>query len=186
MRKGAKARPWSVSDVQFLIANAGKLPKRDICQMLKRSSASVRRKAEDLRKAGIEVDLRYYRPTMEPCPSCGNLSATLDSHGMCEPCRRREQLAVIEARIADLMPRLTPEQLDIYERSEAKRGSRIDPVPDPPVTDGLTPWKKGYRIEAHAKEVEATVAGNLRRAVKAAQKRKERIEEKVNQWDFPR
>lgn len=186
MRKGAKVRPWSVSDVRFLVANAGRLPKLDICQMLKRSSASVRRKAEDLRRAGYDVDLRYYRPTMEPCPSCGNMSATLDRHGKCEPCRRREQLAVIEARIADLLPRLTPEQMDVYERSETKRKSRIDPVPEPPSTDGLSRWQKAYREEAHAKQVEATVSANLRRAVKAAQKRKERIEKKVNQWDFPR
>lgn len=177
MRKGSKRIDWTVADEQFLIANAGKLPKRDICQMLKRSSASVRRKAEDLRKAGINVDLRYYHPTMEPCPKCGNLSSTINRTGMCEPCRRRDQLAIIEARVSELMPLLTPEQRDKYEQTEAKRQSRVDPIPEPPVTDGLTQWQKAYREEAYAKAVEATVAGNLRRAVKASQKRKERIEE---------
>lgn len=186
MRKGSKVKPWTVEEERFLIANAGKLPKRDICQMLKRSSASVRRKAEDLRKAGVEVNLSYYHPTMEPCPSCGNLSATIDRHGMCEPCRRREQLADIEARIADMLPLLTPEQLETYERTEAKRESRADPLPEPPATEGLSQWQRGYREEAHAMAVEATVARNLRRAVKAAQKRKERIEKKINQWDSPR
>lgn len=181
MRKGARRNDWTVAEEQFLIANAGRIPKRDICEMLRRSSESVRQKAKVLRRRGADVCLRYYRPTMEPCPSCGNLSATIDRSGMCEPCRRRDQLAAIEARIADLLPLLTPEQLDTYERTEAKRESRADPIPEPPATDGLARWQQACREEAHAKAVEATVAANLRRAVKAAQKRKERIEEKVNQ-----
>lgn len=181
MRKGSRRNDWTVAEEQFLVANAGRIPKRDICEMLRRSSESVRQKAKALRRQGVDVCLRYYRPTMEPCPSCGNLSATIDRHGMCEPCRRRDQLATIEARIADLLPLLTPEQLDTYERNEAKRESRVDPIPEPPATDGLTRWQQAYREEAYAKAVEATVAANLRRAVKAAQKRKERIEEKVNQ-----
>lgn len=181
MRKGARRNDWTVAEEQFLIANAGRIPKRDICEMLRRSSESVRQKAKALRRQGVDVCLRYYRPTMEPCPSCGNLSATIDRHGMCEPCRRRDQLATIEARIADLLPLLTPEQLDTYERNEAKRESRVDPIPEPPSTDGLSRWQQAYREEAYAKAVEAAVAANLRRAVKAAQKRKERIEEKVNQ-----
>lgn len=179
MRKGATTRPWTVEDEQFLIANAGKLPKRDICQMLKRSSASVRRKAEDLRKAGVEVNLSYYHPTMEPCPHCGNLSATINRKGLCEPCRRRDQLADIEARIADLLPLLSPEQRAEYEKTEAKRESRVDPIPEPPDTSGMSDWRRAYHEEAHAMAVEKIVAGNLKRKAKAAQKRKERIEKKI-------
>lgn len=181
MRKGAKRNDWTIAEVQFLVANAGRVPKRDICEMLRRSSESVKQKAKALRRQGVDVCLRYHRPTMEPCPSCGNLSATIDRHGMCEPCRRRDQLADIEARISDLLPLLAPEDRDTYERSEAKRQSRIDPIPQPPMTDGLPRWRQDRLEEAHAKAVEATVAGNLRRAVKTAQKRKERIEEKTKQ-----
>lgn len=176
MRKGDKRNDWSVVEEQFLIANAGKIPKRDICELLRRPSESVKQKAKALRRQGMNICLRYYRPTMEPCPKCGNLSSTINRTGMCEPCRRRDQLATIEARVSELMPLLTPEQRDRYERTEAKRQSRVDPIPEPPETDGLTQWKKAYREEAYAKVVETTVSGNLRRAVKAAQKRKERIE----------
>ena len=42
MRKGSRRNDWTVSEEQFLIANAGKLPKREICQMLRRSSESVK------------------------------------------------------------------------------------------------------------------------------------------------
>lgn len=177
MRKGARRNDWTAAEERFLIENAGRIPKREICELLKRSSASVRCKASELRRNGINVCLRYYRPTMEPCPSCGNLSATINHKGMCEPCRRRDQLAGIEARIADLMPLLTPKQRDEYERTEAKLESRVDPLPEPPDTDGLTQWQKAYREEEYARAVEEIVAGNLRRKIKARQKRKERMEE---------
>ncbi len=184
MRKGSKRNDWTVSEEQFLIANAGKMPKRDICQMLKRSSASVKMKAIALRKSGVDICLRYYRPTLEPCPSCGKPSATIDKSGMCEPCRRRDQLAGIHARIADLLPQLPPEERDTYERTEAKVESKSDPLPEPPDTEGMTEYRRAYAEEAHAIAVEECVAGNLRRAIKAAQKRKERIEKKVKSMNL--
>ncbi len=184
MRKGAKRNDWTVAEEQFLIANAGKISKRDICQMLKRSSASVKMKAVALRKQGVDVCLRYYRPTMEPCPSCGKLSATINKKGMCEPCRRRDQLATINARISELLPLLPPEERDIYERTEAKIESKMDPLPEPPDTTGMTAYQKAYASEAHAKAVEACVSHNLRRKVKAVQKRKERIEEKTKSMNL--
>ncbi len=165
--------------MQFLRENAGKVPKRDICQMLKRSSASVSRKAAELRWQGGCPSLKYYVPTMEPCPSCGKLSATINRTGMCEPCRRRDQLAGIHAQIADLMAQLTPEDRDTYERMESKVESTLEPLPEPPDTSRMTPYRRAYREEMHAAKVEQVVASNLRRQVKAAQKRKERIREKV-------
>ena len=184
MRKGSKRNDWTVSEEQFLIANAGKMPKRDICQMLKRSSASVKMKAVALRKKGVDICLRYYRPTLEPCPACGKPSASIDRSGMCEPCRRHDQLAAIHARIADLLPLLTPEERDTYERTEAKVESKSDPLPEAPDTTGMTAYQRAYAEEAHAIAVEACVFGNLRREIKAAQKRKERIEKKVKSMNL--
>lgn len=184
MRKGSKRNDWTVSEEQFLIANAGRMPKRDICQMLRRSSASVKMKAMALRKAGVDVCLRYYRPTLEPCPSCGRPSASIDRSGMCEPCRRRDQLAAIHSRIADLLPLLPPEDRDTYERTEAKVESKSDPLPEAPDTKGMTDYQRAHAEEAHAIAVEARVSGNLRREVKAAQKRKERIEKKVKSMNL--
>lgn len=181
MRKGSRRNDWTVAEEQFLVANAGKLPKREICQMLRRSSESVRQKAKALRRQGVDVCLRYYRPTLEPCPHCGNLSGTIDRSGKCEPCRRRDQLATIQLRIADLLPLLPPEERATYERTEALLESKSDPLPEPPDTDGMSGYRRAYAEEAHAKAVEACVSRNLRRKVKAAQKRKERIEKKANQ-----
>lgn len=184
MRKGSRRNDWTVAEERFLIANAGKIPKRDICQMLKRSSASVKMKAAALRKSGMDVCLRHYRPTLEPCPSCGKLSATIDKSGLCEPCRRHDQLADIHARIADLMALLPPEDRDTYERTETLIASKADPLPTPPITTGMTAYQKAHAEEAHAIAVEACVANNLRREAKAAQKRKERIEKKVKSMNL--
>lgn len=181
MRKGARRIDWTVAEERFLAANAGKMPKRDICQMLRRSSAAVRMKAADMRRNGEDVCLRYHRTELEACPCCGRLSATIGKEGMCEPCRRRDQLAAIQARIADLMPLLSPEDRDTYERTEAKLESRADPLPEPPDTGGMSEYRRARAEEAWAMAVEACVARNLERRVKAAQKRKERIERKINQ-----
>lgn len=179
MRKGAKRAEWTVAEERFLVASAGKMPKREICRRLRRSSASVRCKAASLRRAGIDVDLRFHRTAMVPCQRCGSPSGTVNRTGVCEPCRRRAQLAAIQARIASLLPQLPQEERALYAATEAKLGSGADPLPEPPDTSGLSGPSRAYREEAHALAVEQTVARNLRRQVKAAQKRKERIEKKV-------
>jgi hypothetical protein len=179
MRKGGKRIDWTTADERYLIANAGRIPKRDICQHLKRSGRSVTRKAEQLRGRGIPVYLRHYETTLYPCPSCGYLSGHLDRDGICEPCRRREQLENIHARIASLLPLLPIEERDKYEQTEAETESRHDPMPKAPNTSGLSFYEKQKAEEAHAIAIEEWVSANLRREIKAAQKRKERIEKKV-------
>ena len=179
MRKGAKRIDWKVEDVRYLLENAGRLPKRDICQHLKRSSRSVESKARWLRLRGYAVDLRHHKSVLRPCPSCGCLSGHLGREGICEPCRRRDQLATIHARIADLLPLLPIEERDTYEQTEAETESKWDPRPKVPNTSGLSYYAKAKAEEAYALAIEEWSATNLRREIKAAQKRKERIEKKV-------
>lgn len=179
MRKGATRRDWSYADERYLIEHAGRIPKREICMHLKRGSKSVERKAAALRYHGVAVDLRYYRPSLAPCPSCGCMSGRLGKHGICEPCRRREQLATIHARIAELWPLLSLEDRDTYEKTEAETESGRDPYPPAPDTRGLSYYARARVEEAHALACESVLVRNLRREVKAAQKRKERIEKKV-------
>ena len=181
MRKGSKRRDWTVSEEKFLIANAGFLTKRDICELLKRPAESVTQKVKALRRQGHDISLRCFESTLEPCPSCGHQSATIGRKGICEPCRRRDQLATIHARIADLMPLLSNEERDIYEKTEAEIESSRDPLPKAPNTRHLSRYKAMKADEEHAIALERCVSNNLRREVKAAQKRKERIEEKVTQ-----
>lgn len=181
MRKGGRRNDWKVADERYLIENAGRIPRREICQHLRRSSESVKQKAKALRMQGIPVSLRHYRPRLEPCPSCGCLSGHLGRDGICEPCRRREQLANIHAGIAELLPRLPLDERDTYEKTEAETESRRDPMPKAPNTEGLSYYERAKAEEAHALACEECLAGNLRREIKAAHKRKERISKKVNQ-----
>lgn len=179
MRKGARCRPWSVSEVRYLVENAGRMPKRDICRHLRRSSRSVECKAYHLRGEGVAIDLRHHVPRLSTCPACGRLSSRMGRDGICEPCRRRAQLAEVHARIAELMALLPPEERATYEATEAEVESRRDPMPPSPVTAGLSAYARDRAEEAHAIACEEALTRNILREVKAAQKRKERVEKKV-------
>lgn len=180
MRKGVKARPWTVADVRYLMENAGHISKREICLYLKRSSVAVDQKAKALRKDGKALSLRCYKPRLAPCPACGALSGHLGREGICEPCRRREQLAEINARIAELMPLLPQEERDLYEKTEAQTDvSRRDPMPKAPDTRDMSYYHRAKAEEAYVLAMEKWAAKNLQREIKRVQKRKERIEEKT-------
>lgn len=173
-------RDWTTADERYLRENAGIKPKREICRRLKRSSKSVERKAHAMRKRGEAICLRSFRPTLDTCPSCGRLSANLGKEGICEPCRRREQLDAINARISELWPLLSQEDRDTYERTEAETDtSRRDPRPKRPDTSGLSQYHRLKAEEVYATELERWATRNVMREIKRVQKRKERIEKKV-------
>lgn len=171
-------RPWTTSEVAFLVEHAGRIPKREICKRLKRRSKSVERKAAHLREEGTPVDLRCYRPRLEACPACGCMRSTLGRHGICEVCRKRAQLSAIHARISALLHRIPFEERETYAETEAEVESTVDPMPRSPRTEGLSYYHRCKAKEAHDRAMEQWQVRNLGRQVKAAQKRKERIEKK--------
>lgn len=161
--------------------HAGRVPRREICKNLRRSTASVRYMANRLRTAGIDISMRCYVPSTEICPACGCRRATLGKSGICELCERRDQLATIHGRIAELLPLLPPEELATYEETEAETASRIDPNPTPPaIPRGASYYRRMKAEEQYDRAVEAWAVKNIKREIKAVQKRKERIEDKVN------
>lgn len=171
---------WTTSEVAYLMEHAGRIPRREICKNLRRSTESVRYMAKRLRADGTNISLRCYVPRVEICPSCGCRRGTLGKTGICELCERREQLAGIHGRIAELLPSLTPEQLATYEETEAETESRIDPKPKPPdIPPEASYYRRAKAEEAHDLAVEAWAIKNVKREIKAVQKRKERIEKKV-------
>lgn len=161
--------------------HAGRIPRREICKNLSRSTESVRYMAKRLRAGGIDISMRCYVPHVEICPACGRRRSTLGKSGICELCERRAQLAGIHGRIAELLPLLTPEQLAIYEKTEAETESRIDQKPKPPaIPSDASYYRRMKTEEQHDRAVEAWAIRNIKREIKAVQKRKERIEDKVN------
>lgn len=179
MRKGSRRNDWTVSDTNYLIQNAGRIPKRDICQLLKRSSKSVERKAAWLREHGVPINLRCYVSRLDTCPSCGRMTGRIGRDGVCEICKRQEQLRTINARIANIFPHLSLKDRDEYEKTESECESRHDPLPQAPDMQGLTYYQQQKRLEDYTLAAERVVVGNLKREIKARQKRKERMEEKV-------
>lgn len=179
MRKGAKCRPWTTADLQFLRDNAGRMPRRELSRCLKRGAAAVRQQAYRMRRAGEDVDLRCFESRLATCPHCGALRSRMGQDGICEPCRRRRQLAKVHERIAALLAQLPMEQRAVYEDTEAETESAADPMPRPPDTSRLGRYDRARAEEAHEAAVEEWLSRNLRRQIKAAQKRKERIRKKV-------
>ena len=179
-RKGAKQSPWTTEADRYLLENAGRVPKREICRHLRRSGKSVERRAAWHRANGRAIELRCFVSRTEFCPACGCRRSTLGKFGICEVCRRREQLACIEARIAELWPLLPQRDRDKYEETEAERSSRVDPRPKAPAIPAGASYYREQRIrEDWEIAVERTDIANLKREIKAAQKRKERIEKKI-------
>lgn len=180
MRKGAKRNDWTTADIAYLVDQAGRKPVRDLCRELRKSSQALYSKARHLREGGIPVGLRCFAPRTEICPGCGCNRSTMGKDGICKLCRKREQLANIEARVAELWPLLDQKDRDKYEQTEAERESRVDPRPKPPqIPADATYYQRMKAREQWEIAVELADIRNIEREIKAAQKRKERIEKKV-------
>lgn len=178
-RKGARQREWTTGEVAYLVESAGRVPRREICRHLKRSAESVYGKAKELRAQGVPVNLRCHVTRLEACPACGCMRSTLGRKGICEVCRRRSQLEAIHARISELLHKLPFEERETYADTEAEVESVPDPMPEFPKVKGLSHYLTCRVKEQHDRDMEAWQVRTLTRQVKAAQKRKERIEQKV-------
>lgn len=176
-----KPRVWTTGDLKKVAELAGTMPERELRRRLKLSKNQLHYAVTRLKSLGVNVTTRYYEPQLGTCPVCGCRRATLGKHGICEPCRLKRQLADIEWRIPDLMAQLTPEQRAVYEKSEAWRESKADPMPQKAPTDGMDSYERAKASEEYDAAMEKWAASYLKRRVKAAQKRKERIQEKVNE-----
>ncbi|MCQ5240916.1 hypothetical protein, partial [Eggerthella lenta] len=64
-RKGSAQRPWTTDEIDRLRDMAGRLPRRDICRELKRSSGAVKMAAKRL-----GLSLRCCRTRLVWCDEC--------------------------------------------------------------------------------------------------------------------
>lgn len=180
-KKGARQRPWTTREVDELREMAGRVPRREICRRLKRSASSVKSKAYELRESGEDVSLRCHTGSMEICPACGHMSGLMGRDGICEACRRAEQLRGIEEDIADLLAALPAGERAVYEATEAERETASEPMPPMQPTHGVSRYEAARNAERNARAMEQWRVRRLRRLVKAAQKRKERIRRKAEE-----
>ena len=162
------AERWDSEEVAWLVEHAGKMPKAELCRKLGRSPKAVEAMVSRLNRKGLGLSLRHFAPRTHICPACGKRRATLGTYGICEPCRRADQLAAIEDRSAELLAQLPPERRVRYDRYDKGRGSRVDPRPTV-----RSPGELGD-MELERWEVE-----QIRRRIKAAQRRMERLQKCV-------
>lgn len=178
MRRGERLRPWSVSDVRWLVESAGMMPLRDICRHLGRSDQSVRSRAALLRRSGVDVPpLRYHRSTLVWCDHCATWRTRVDDMGMCPVCAMRSRLAAargVEDGIVAALP-----DADRARRRVHTHGSRIDPRPRAPDTSGMSAVRAARAEDDHCRRVEAWEIANIRRELKATWRRIERMREKI-------
>lgn len=178
-RKGARQRPWTTREVDGLREMAGRVPRREICRRLRRSASSVKSKAHELRASGEAVSLRCHASAVEVCPACGRTSALMGRDGVCEACRRAEQLRGIEADIADILSELPADERAVYAATEAERETAGEPMPAMRPTRGVSRYEAERNSELNARAMEQWRVRRLRRLVRAAQKRRERIRRKA-------
>ena len=180
MRRGQHARPWTKGEERFLAENAGRMPRRDICRELRRSSSSVYAKAHQLRRRGIPVELRCWVPRCWPCPKCGRMRSVMKSDGTCQVCRERDALRRCRDETDALLARLDPAERAAYEAADRWLGSRVDPLPpEPDVPEGASLYVRTRERDLWLLACEGVEIANARRELKAAQKRKERVCRKV-------
>lgn len=118
-RKGSAQRPWTTDEIDRLRDMAGRLPRRDICRELKRSSGAVKMAAKRL-----GLSLRCCRTRLVWCDECAGWRSAVDKNGRCRVCRMREQLAGREAACVEVYASMTPRQRAAYDDQETKRGTR--------------------------------------------------------------
>lgn len=184
---GRRHKWWRESELAYIREHAGKVPAREIRKALRVSREQLKGAVRWMRARGEDVDLRCFSPRTLVCPSCGMARTLFGAEGICEPCRLSRRLAETEAEIAGLLPLLSAPDRATYERTEAQRETRGDPMPATPRTSGMGAYERARAEEAHDMAMERWQAARLRRLLKAAQKRKERVSKKVREArkDFP-
>ena len=184
---GRRHKWWRESELAYIREHAGRVPAREIRKALRASREQLKGAVRSMRARGEDVDLRCFSPRTLVCPSCGMARTLFGAEGICEPCRLSRRLAETEAEIAELLPLLSAPDRATYERTEAQRETRGDPMPATPRTAGMSAYERAVAMERHDIAIERWQAARLKRMLKAAQKRKERVSKKAREArkDFP-
>lgn len=175
MRKGERARPWTVAEERRLRELAGSVPRRQVAWALRRSNEAVRQKAKRM-----GVSLRHWEPRCsETCPRCGMARRQMGRSGACRPCELRELIAKADADAAEAMARLPQDARATYQRTEARTQSGVPPKPPEPSTDGMSAYRAAKARDEWALAMEQWDVRRLTRVLKAKRRRVERMREKI-------
>lgn len=182
MRRGSRRQDWTLGEIRFLKANAGRIPKEEIQRTLGRSA-----KAVDHMASRLGLSLRFCASSLVWCPRCATWRTALNARtGDCPVCAKREQLLRGERRISQSLKRLDEAQRAAYLSQETRRGPRS--IPSKPARKQGHHRQSAYQAakaeEAYLVEIEKWEVRCLEMRINADKKRLERIRAKSG--DNPR
>lgn len=170
------ARDWTLRESLIVRDFAGTMPLTKLAHDLKRDIRDVASEA-----GRLGVPFVYVGTPLHWCDECASWRIKLTPSGICPLCSKRRQLARIEGRISKLLTQLPMDQREIYADTEAERGSVTrDQTPSMPDTRKIGPRAAVVALSRYYADYDRWETKEAHRIVKAAQKRKERIQHKVN------
>lgn len=181
MRKGSKRQNWTLGEIRFLKASAGKIPQEEIQRTLGRSA-----KAVDHMASRLGLSLRFYASSLVWCPRCATWRTSLNARtGDCPVCAKREQLLRGEWRISQSLKKLDEAQRATYLTQETRRGSRSIPYkPTRKFFHHQNAYQAAKAEETYLIEIEKWEIRCLELRINADKKRLERI--RAKNGDNPR
>lgn len=116
------------------------------------------------------------------CPNCGQFRWQFDAvTGFCKVCRRRDALTAEQSRFGALWALMTPAERVLYDETDADvESTRLLALP---VRGGRyrpdAPAEAAFILGGESYAREAALLATLHRQIRAAQRRRERVESKV-------
>lgn len=169
---------WTTDKTAYLVRNADLMPLDELAEHLGCTPEAAKQHAKRIRRTGQHVSLHRKPGGMRICPSCSKRRSKFAREGICRVCELEGQLARIKDRQTSLLQAMPPEDRARYAKTESQLASDPLPKPKPRRTSGMTPGEKAKAEDERERALEAWEIGCLVRRVKAAQKRKERMEKK--------
>ncbi len=118
-----KRRAWTTSEERLLVDGAGRIPPCEICRLLDRSESSIKAKAAELRRRGMEVSLRYYESDLVWCPKCATWrTKVFKRSGECIVCRLKERLARQEEKCSVSLSEMPDDAGQLFLPNSSKEG----------------------------------------------------------------
>lgn len=169
------ARDWTLRETIAVREFAGTVPLSRLAHDLSRD---VRDVASEAGRLG--VPFVYVGTPLFWCDECASWRVKLTPSGICPFCSKRRNLIRIEERISDLLAQLPMEQREVYADTEAERGTRRrDPAPSMPDTCQMDNRAAVVAMSRYYADYDRWETKETHRIMRAAQKRKERIQRKV-------
>lgn len=183
MRKGQPRCDWTTGEIRYLREHAGKVPLREICRHLRRSTRSVAVMAGRMR-----LSLRCYTSKLVWCPRCAAWRESVSAKtGHCRICAKRDALERAKLRTAAAYAKLPAAKKLVIDEKMSKYSSDPGPRPVHPAPFSGSHYANQKAEEEYSVALERWELGRLTKLVDNEKSRLRNIrkmldaEEKANE-----